>query len=144
MKKKIAQLKEAIKVAKVRQDEANKEVKRIERDMAEFSNNKGSKLAELQTSLEELKETFSKNSGLLRPLQADMNEAKVELEQCSSDLASSQEQFEEVQATLKAQQEELDKLLEEQAQAKVGQRRLGLCWNYADHNRTPTMLLKQA
>jgi hypothetical protein len=36
MKQTIAQLKEDIKAAKTRQEEANKDVKRIERDMSDF------------------------------------------------------------------------------------------------------------
>jgi len=104
--------------AKARQDEANKDVKRIERDMNEFNNNKGSKLAELQSSLEKLKKTLSKNSASIKPLQSEMREAMVESEQCGSDLAAAQEQLEEIETTLKSQQEELDELLAEQARVK--------------------------
>jgi structural maintenance of chromosome 2 len=118
MKQNIAQLKEDIKTAKVRQDEANKDVKRIERDMSEFNNNKGSKLAELQSSLEKLKKALTKNNASIKPLQAEMREAMVESEQCGSDLAAAQEQLEEVETTLKAQQEELDELLAEQTRVK--------------------------
>jgi structural maintenance of chromosome 2 len=119
MKQNIAQLKEDIKTAKVRQDEANKDVKRVERDMSEFNNNKDSKLAELQSSLEKLKKALNKNSASIKPLQTEMREAMVESEQCGSDLAAAQEQLEEIQTTLKAQQEELDELLREQARVKV-------------------------
>ena len=119
MKQTIAQLKEDAKAAKVRQDEANKDAKRIERDMSEFNSNKGSKLAELQSSLEKLKKALSKNSAAVKPLQLSMREAMVDSEQCGSDLAAAQEQFEEVQTTLKSQQEELDELLAEQARVKV-------------------------
>lgn len=119
MKQTIAQLKEDMKTAKARQDEANKDVKRIERDMSDFNNNKDSKLAELQTSLEKLKKALSKNNASTKPLQAEMREARVDMEQCGSDLAAAQEQLEEVQTTLKAQQEELDELLAEQTKVKV-------------------------
>ncbi|KAH3951829.1 chromosome structural maintenance protein [Parastagonospora nodorum] len=115
MRQNIVQLKEDVKTAKIRQDEANKDVKRIERDMSEFNNNKGSKLAELQASLEKLKKALSKNSASVKPLQAEMREAMVESEQCGSDLAAAQEQLEEVETTLRSQQEELDELLAEKA-----------------------------
>lgn len=118
MKQNIAQLKEDVKTAKARQDEANKDVKRIERDMSEFNSNKGSKLAELQTALEKLKKALSKNNASIKPLQAEMREAMVESEQCGSDLAAAQEQLEEADTNLKAQQEELDELLAEQARVK--------------------------
>ncbi|XP_014555638.1 hypothetical protein COCVIDRAFT_38676 [Bipolaris victoriae FI3] len=118
MKQTIAQLKEDIKAAKTRQDEANKDAKRIERDMSEFSNNKDSKLAELQSSLEKLKKALAKNNASIKPLQTQMREAMVDSEQCGSDLAAAQEQLEEVQTNLKSQQEELDELLAEQSRVK--------------------------
>jgi structural maintenance of chromosome 2 len=119
MKQTIAQLKEDIKAAKIKQDEANKDVKRIERDMSEFSNNKDSKLAELQSSLDKLKKALSKNSASIKPLQTEMREAMVESEQCGSDLAAAQEQLEEVQTTLQSQQAEVDELLAEQSRVQV-------------------------
>jgi structural maintenance of chromosome 2 len=119
MKQTIAQLKEDVKAAKTRQDEANQDAKRIERDMSEFSNNKDSKLAELQSSLEKLKKALAKNSASIKPLQSEMREAMVDSEQCGSDLAAAQEQLEEVQTTLASQQQEIDELLAEQARVKV-------------------------
>jgi structural maintenance of chromosome 2 len=119
MKQTIAQLKEDIKAAKIKQDEANKDVKRIERDMSEFSNNKDSKLAELQSSLDKLKKALNKNSASIKPLQTEMREAMVESEQCGSDLAAAQEQLEEVQTTLQSQQAEVDELLAEQSRVQV-------------------------
>lgn len=119
MKQTIAQLKEDIKAAKTRQDEANKDIKRIERDMSEFSNNKDSKLAELQSSLDKLKKALNKNSASIKPLQTEMREAMVESEQCGSDLAAAQEQFEEVQTNLQSQQAEVDELLAEQSRVQV-------------------------
>lgn len=50
MKTNIQQLKQDIINAKIRQDQAKVDVKRIENDMNEFKNNKGGKLAELQVS----------------------------------------------------------------------------------------------
>jgi structural maintenance of chromosome 2 len=119
MKQTIAQLKEDIKVAKTRQDEANKDVKRIERDMSEFSNNKDSKLAELQSSLDKLKKALNKNSASIKPLQTEMREAMVESEQCGSDLAAAKEQLEEVETALQSQQAEVDQLLAEQSRVQV-------------------------
>lgn len=50
MKTNIQQLKQNIVNAKIRQDQAKVDVKRVENDMNEFKNNKGGKLAELQVS----------------------------------------------------------------------------------------------
>ncbi|KAJ4324035.1 Structural maintenance of chromosomes protein 2 [Neodidymelliopsis sp. IMI 364377] len=118
MKQSVAQLKEDVKAAKIRQDEAKADIKRIERDMSEFNNNKDSKLAELQSSLEKLKKALSKNNAAIKPLQSEVREAMVDSEQCGSDLAAAQEQLEDVQTTLKTQQEEIDEFLAEQKQAQ--------------------------
>ncbi|ORY00671.1 RecF/RecN/SMC [Clohesyomyces aquaticus] len=118
MKASILQLKEDAKEAKSRQDEASKEIKRIERDMSEFNNNKDSKLAELQSSLDKLKKALAKNSSSIKPLQQEMREAMVESEQCGGDLAAAQEQLQDVQTTLATQQEEIDTLISQQADAK--------------------------
>lgn len=118
MKKTILDLKEEVKNAKAKQDEASKDVKRIERDMNDFNNNKDSKLAELKSSLEKLKKALNKNNASIKPLQSEMREAMVESEQCGADLAAAQEQLQDVQTTLKTQQEEIDALIAEQAKAK--------------------------
>jgi structural maintenance of chromosome 2 len=119
MKQSVAQLKEDAQAAKARQDEAKKDIKRIERDMSEFNNNKDSKLAELKSSLDKLKKALTKNNASIKPLQSEVREAMVESEQCGSDLAAAQEQLEDVQTTLKSQQEDIDGLLAEQTKAKV-------------------------
>lgn len=119
MKTDISQLKKQIADAKARHDEAAKEVKRIERDMAEFSKNKDSKLAELQKDLEKLKKALSKNSTAIKPLQQQVRDAMLESEQCGSDLAAAQEQLQDADVTLKTQQEEIDSLTSEQTRVKV-------------------------
>jgi len=48
MKDTILELKQAIKDAAARQDQAKQDAKRIEKDMNEFKNNKDSKLQQLQ------------------------------------------------------------------------------------------------
>ncbi|OMP89021.1 Structural maintenance of chromosomes protein 2 [Diplodia seriata] len=118
MKSTVTQLKQAIIDAKARHDEASKEVKRIERDMNEFSKNKDSKLAELQKSLDQLKKALVKNNASIKPLQQEMRDAMLEAEQCGSDLAAAQEQLEDSNTTLSGQQEEIDSLIQEQATAK--------------------------
>ncbi|KAI9706941.1 MAG: Structural maintenance of chromosomes protein 2 [Bogoriella megaspora] len=118
MRSSVAQLKADIVDAKARQDAATKDIKRIERDMNEFTNNKDSKLAELQASLDKLKKTLSKNSAAIKPLQQDMREAVMESEQCGVDLTAAQEQLEDANLVLQTQQTEVDALSQEQSQAK--------------------------
>jgi structural maintenance of chromosome 2 len=119
MKADIIQLKKDIADAKFRHEEASKEVKRIERDMSEFTNNKDSKLAELQSSLDLLKKQLSKNSASIKPLQLEMRDAMIESEQCGGDLSAAQEQLEDAQTTLSTQEKEIDTLVAEQTRAKV-------------------------
>jgi structural maintenance of chromosome 2 len=119
MKASIAEAKTAISEAKARQDEAAKEVKKIEKDMSEFSNNKDSKLAELQKSLETLKRSLTKDSTAIKPLQQDAREAKLEMEQCSGDLGTAKETLEEVDSSLQVQREEIATLEADQNRVKV-------------------------
>jgi len=115
----IAQLKESIIAAKQRHDEATKDIKRIERDMSEFNNNKGSKLAELQSTLDKLKKALTKSSASMKPLQQEMREAMVDAEQCGGDLAAAQEQLQDCEVTLATQKDEIQSLIGEQERIKT-------------------------
>ncbi|KAI9678354.1 MAG: Structural maintenance of chromosomes protein 2 [Caeruleum heppii] len=119
MKANIAQLKTAITEAKTRHGEASSEVKQIERDMSDFSSNKGNKLAELQTSLNGLKKTLNQNSVTVKGLQKELQAAQLESEQAGGDLAAAREQLLEVEATLKVQGCEIQDLNTEQAHVKT-------------------------
>ena len=119
MKTNITQLKKDITDAKARHTEATKEVKRIEKDMIDFDNNKDSKLAELESSLEKLRKSQAKNSTAVKLLQKDFQEGRLEQEQAGSDLGAAQEQLEEAVTALKAQVEEMESLQNEQAALKV-------------------------
>ena len=119
MKANIEQLKKDIVDAKSRQTEASKDIKRIEKDMSEFSNNKDSKLAELQTSVDSLKKSLAKNSASVKELQKELQSSRLDSEQVGSDLSAAEEQLTESINTLKAQQEEMDTLKREQARLKV-------------------------
>lgn len=120
MRANIEQLKKDITDAKNRQTEANKDIKRIEKDMSEFSDNKDSKLAELQSSLNTLKKNLSKNSVSVKELQKELQSSRLDSEQVGSDLSAAEEQLSESENTLKAQAEEIDSLKREQARLKVG------------------------
>lgn len=119
MKTNIDQLKKNISEAKVRHTEATKDIKRIERDMSDFHDNKDDKLAELQSSAEKLRKLQIKSSVAVKTLQKELQSARLESEQAAADVATAQEQLAEVDASLKAQGFELQGLQEEQRQAKV-------------------------
>ncbi|KAL9608315.1 MAG: hypothetical protein Q9204_009245, partial [Flavoplaca sp. TL-2023a] len=118
MKANIEQLKKDIASAKTRQAEASKDIKRIEKDMSDFSNNKDSKLAELQDSLTNLKRAQTKNSISVKTLQKELQSARLEAEQSGADFGAAQDQLTEIDETLKVQLIEVDELKQEQAQAK--------------------------
>jgi structural maintenance of chromosome 2 len=119
MKQSIVQLKSDLAEAKKRQEEAVKDVKRIEKDMKDFNNNKDGKLVELQTSLDALRKTLSQKSASVKVLQKELQGARLDSEQVGGDLAAAQEHLQESEQTLKAQEEEIAKLLSEQSQIKV-------------------------
>ncbi|TID23803.1 Glutamate 5-kinase [Venturia nashicola] len=118
MKSTINQLKEDIIGAKARLDEANKDVKRIEKDMKEFSSDKDGKLTELQASLDKQKKALMKGNAAIKPLQQDMRDAMLEAEQCSGDLTTTQEQLEDTEVTLATQNEEIGSLAAEHSRVK--------------------------
>ncbi|KAK8090813.1 condensin subunit protein [Apiospora phragmitis] len=115
MKENIVQLKAASETAKKRQAEASADVKRIEKDMKDFENNKDSKLVELQASLDELRATLSKNSSALKTLQKEVQNAQLDAEQVSGDLTAAREQLQEVELAIKSQQQEIEELVKKQS-----------------------------
>ncbi|KAJ6172345.1 hypothetical protein N7470_001412 [Penicillium chermesinum] len=118
MKANIEQLKQDITDAKNRQSEALKDIKRIEKDMSEFDDNKDSKLAELEAALNGLKKSLAKNSASIKELQKELQASRLDSEQVGSDLSAAEEQLAESENTLKAQDEEIESLKREQARLK--------------------------
>ncbi|KAH8804996.1 hypothetical protein F5884DRAFT_822869 [Xylogone sp. PMI_703] len=113
MKANIVQLKADIEDAKARQAEANKDIKRIEKDMKDFNANKDGKLVELQKSLDALRKTLNKDSTSVKSLQKELQGAQLDLEQVGGDLAAAQEQLQEAEQNLKTQEEEIKGLKSE-------------------------------
>ncbi|KAK1139293.1 Structural maintenance of chromosomes protein 2 [Aspergillus melleus] len=118
MKANIQQLKNDIADAKTRQSEASKDIKRIEKDMSEFNNNKDSKLAELQESLDSLKKSLAKNSNSVKTLQKELQDSRLESEQVGGDLSAAEEQSAEAENTLQSQMEEIESMKRDQARIK--------------------------
>lgn len=119
MKANIEQLKKDTADAKARQAEASKDIKRIEKDMKDFDNNKDDKLAELQSSLDTLRKKQTRNSVSVKTLQKELQSGRLEAEQAGADLGAIQDQLAEVDDTLQAQEAEIQALQIEQAQVKV-------------------------
>ncbi len=91
--------------------------------MSDFNNNKDDKLAELQSRLNSLQKSLTKNSISVKTLQKELQAARLEAEQSDTDLATTREQLEEASATLKRQEEEIQMLQSEQAEIKVREAR---------------------
>ncbi|TLD21068.1 hypothetical protein PspLS_08955 [Pyricularia sp. CBS 133598] len=135
MKEQIVQLKEGVSDAKKRQAEANADVKRIEKDMKDFDNNKDAKLVELQASLKQLQSLLSANAASVKTLQKELQGAQLDSEQAGGDLAAAREQLQDIDLAIKAQKEEIADLNNQQAalkethdaaQAKLGEERAKL------------------
>ena len=126
MKVNIEQLKKDMAGARVRQAEASKDIKRIEKDIKDFDINKDDKLAELQSSLDTLRKKQTKNSLSVKTLQKELLSGRLEAEQAGADLSAAQDQLAEVDASLQAQDVEVQALQKEQAQAKVSDRQFNM------------------
>lgn len=107
MKETITQLKTDIQEAKKRHTEATADVKRIDKDMKEFDNNKDGKLVELQASLDKLRSYLEKHRASVKLLQKELQGAQLDSEQVSGDLAAAREQLQEIDLAIKAQQDEI-------------------------------------
>ncbi len=118
MKSQIGQLKTDSAEAKKRQAEANADVKRIEKDMKDFDNNKDGKLVELQASLDKLRLLLEQNGGSVKALQKELRGAQLDSEQVATDLVASREQLQEIDLAIRAQQEEIEGLAAQQADVK--------------------------
>jgi len=115
----IIRLKQEIEDAKSKHEDASKDVKRIEKEMADFGKNRGGKLAELESSLDKLKTALRKSLEAVKPLQQERRETEIDLEQCRSDLTSAQEALAETELNLGALQEEIDSTTAERTAIQV-------------------------
>ncbi|KAJ9138935.1 Structural maintenance of chromosomes protein [Pleurostoma richardsiae] len=118
MKETIKQLKVDAEEAKRRQAEANADVKRIEKDMKDFDNNKDAKLVELQASLDKLRASLDKHAASVKSLQKELQGAQLDSEQVAGDLAGAREQLQEIDLSIKAQQEEIQDILKQREELK--------------------------
>lgn len=107
MRETITQLKNNSQEAKKRHAEATADAKRIEKDMKDFDNNKDGKLVELQASLDKLRSSLEKHRASVKTLQKELQNAQLDSEQVSGDLAAAREQLQEVDQAIKAQQDEI-------------------------------------
>lgn len=116
MKVTVDELKESIAEAKKRQAEASADVKRIEKDMKDFDNNKDGKLIELQKTLDQLRSSLGKFSATVKTLQKELQGAQLDQEQAGADLSAAREQLQEIEVSIKAQKQDIEGLAKQQAE----------------------------
>lgn len=107
MRETITQLKNDSQEAKKRHAEATTDAKRIEKDIKDFDNNKDGKLVELQAALDKLRSSLEKHRASVKTLQKELQNAQLDSEQVSGDLAAAREQLQEIDQAIKAQQDEI-------------------------------------
>ena len=121
------QLRAEILVAETRRSESLADIKRIEKDINDFSNNKDRKLGELQSVVDSSKISQSQKSFVVKTLHKELQAARLESEQSGGDLGAAQEQLTEIEHALKAQLHEIESLRKETTEAKVGSPLKNIC-----------------
>ncbi|TQS36157.1 hypothetical protein Golomagni_03400 [Golovinomyces magnicellulatus] len=118
MKLNVAQLGNDMNEVKKRQDQAQIDIKKIEKEMVDFNCNKDGKLVELKTSLDSLRKSLVLSSSNLKSLQKSLQEARLDSEQVGSELLAAQEQCHDIDKSLQTQDREIDIFISEIAQVQ--------------------------
>ncbi|PFH49539.1 hypothetical protein AMATHDRAFT_147478 [Amanita thiersii Skay4041] len=124
LKKSIGDMRSAIQASKDKQKAANDECKKLERDMAEFKNNKEGKIEELKADISKQKAALQKHAVVVKTQQKELQTATLELEQVQADIEGAKANLDEARAGIETLQRELAKLeaqvaKEEAAHAKA-------------------------
>ncbi|KAM0749892.1 RecF/RecN/SMC protein [Meredithblackwellia eburnea MCA 4105] len=84
----IAELTATIADSQKKQKEANAECKRIEKEMEEFKNNRGSKLDQIKAEIKKKKFEVNQHTVAVKTLKGEVQTAELELEQMEKDIAA--------------------------------------------------------
>ncbi|RKF77430.1 Structural maintenance of chromosomes protein 2 [Golovinomyces cichoracearum] len=118
MKLNVSQLGNDMNEVKKRQDQAQIDIKKIEKEMIDFNCNKDGKLVELKTSLDCLRKSLVLSSSNLKSLQKSLQEARLDSEQVGSELLAAQEQCHDIDQSLQTQDKEIEIFISEMAQVQ--------------------------
>ncbi|KAI0822104.1 condensin complex subunit SMC2 [Trametes gibbosa] len=113
-KQTIEELRAAIQAAKEKEKTAKAEIKKLEKDMDDFKNNKEGKIDELKADVTKQKAALQKHSVVVKTQHRELQTATLELEQLEKDITSSEASIEEARGGVKKLQKELGKLEAEQ------------------------------
>lgn len=109
----IIDLQTAVQTAKDKQAAAQVECQNLERDMAEFKNNKEGKIEELKASISKQKASLQKHAVTVKVQQKEHHTATLELEQLESDLEGERKKLAEARSGIESMRVELQKLNEQ-------------------------------
>ncbi|KAG6902142.1 hypothetical protein C0995_003899 [Termitomyces sp. Mi166 len=119
LKQTIENLKSAVKAAKDKVSEAQEECKKLERDMAEFKNNKEGKTEELKKDISRQKAALQKQAVIVKTQQKEVQTAKLELEQIEQDIEMATNTLQEAKAGVTKLHRDLEKLKGEVAASEA-------------------------
>lgn len=125
-KAQLAELKEVIVATKQKQKQAADECKRLEKEMADFNNNKDSKLKEIKADIAKRKKQIAKESGSVKERQRAIQTAELEIQQFDADCEAAREEVESADASVKRVGKELQQLLRTFEEAQVSKSKTSL------------------
>ncbi|TFK71416.1 condensin complex subunit SMC2 [Pluteus cervinus] len=119
LKRTIDELITTVQTAKDKQKAAKDECAKLEKDMAEFKNNKEGKIDELKADISRQKAALQKHAVIVKTQQKECQTANLEHEQLKVDIEGAKKNQEELKAGIAKLQKELGKQKEEVAKSEA-------------------------
>ncbi|KAI7903060.1 uncharacterized protein BX663DRAFT_434418 [Cokeromyces recurvatus] len=125
IKSQIAQQEEIMQQSIIAKEKALEDCKRIENEMAEFNNNKDTKIDQMTERVEKLKSQLKKSAIKLKDMQRAVQTFELEIEQietdivaCDNEMKKVHESIAEYKASIAAMKEEIEKIQTDEIVAK--------------------------